>query len=79
MRDGNWKAIFHEDQTACELFNLAGDPNELNNLAESESQQAADLRRQLDDWLAAERPHVRPKRDDLAAVDFKEMLRQSHL
>ena len=79
VRDGNWKAIFHEDQTACELFNLAGDPNELNNLAESESQQAADLRRQLDDWLAAERPHVRPKRDDLAAVDFKEMLRQSHL
>ncbi len=79
MRSSDWKAIIHEDQAACELFNLADDPNELSNLAESAPEQAADLRGQLDDWLAAERPYVRPKRDDLAAVDSDEMMRLSHL
>jgi len=46
VRYGDWKLI---DSDTPELFNLADDPGELNNLAELEAQQVEDLRANLSD------------------------------
>ena len=46
VRYGDWKLI---DSDTPELFNLADDPGELNNLAELEAQQVEDLRASLAD------------------------------
>jgi len=38
VRDENWKLIFYPKLNKYQLFDLANDPNELNNLAEAASQ-----------------------------------------
>ena len=50
LRAGDWKFIEHYDTASTELFNLATDPGETNNLAAREPELAVRLRRQLHDW-----------------------------
>jgi arylsulfatase A-like enzyme len=51
LRWGNWKLIVHDERNSqrSELFNIAADPNETNNLASQEP----DRVKQLQELLAA--------------------------
>jgi len=53
--DNSWKLHRIEDKKArtvkWELYNLASDPKEANNLAEKEAVRAAAMRKQLETWL----------------------------
>lgn len=52
IRRGDWKLIeFHEDNSVA-LYNLKDDPSEQNNLAESKTEIASRLHRELDQWQA---------------------------
>jgi arylsulfatase A-like enzyme len=66
VRLGAWKLIrFHEDNHV-ELYNLAADIGEQNDLAETQTARAAELGRLLDKWLAevkASFPRPNPKYD----------------
>ncbi|MBI5802240.1 MAG: sulfatase-like hydrolase/transferase [Verrucomicrobia bacterium] len=44
VRDGDWKLLVNADGSDTELYNLANDPNEGKNLAESETATAARLK-----------------------------------
>ena len=50
LRSGDWKFIEHYDTGANELYNLASDPGETNNLAAREPELVVRLRRQLTYW-----------------------------
>ena len=58
FRDGDWKVIYHyfpskaSGNSSYQLFNLAEDIGEQHNIAAASSEVAADLKAQLDDWLA---------------------------
>jgi arylsulfatase A-like enzyme len=66
IRAGDWRLIhFHEDGRD-ELYDLAADPGEANDLAGSQPEQAAALRTRLDAWLtevAAQLPTPNPHHD----------------
>jgi arylsulfatase A-like enzyme len=53
IRDGDWKLLINADGTQTELYNLAKDPNETTNLAESEKASAQRLKKAALDWRAA--------------------------
>jgi len=48
--DGDWKLIEWFDSDTVELFNIATDPGETNNLATAEHQHVARLQQLLHDW-----------------------------
>ncbi len=50
LREGNWKFLCHPDGTAAELYNLAADPHESKNLAESQTDIAAKMKATLLRW-----------------------------
>lgn len=50
IRDGDWKLIEWFDDGREELFNLAADPSETQNLLRTEPERAAALRQRLRDW-----------------------------
>jgi len=50
IRDGDWKLIEHFEDGSLELYNLADDPGESNNQAETESQKATELQSRLQAW-----------------------------
>ena len=50
VRDGDWKLIEHYEDGRVELFNLARDLSETNNLAAQEPERVSQLRGQLDAW-----------------------------
>jgi arylsulfatase A-like enzyme len=55
--DNPWKLHRIEDKKArtvkWELYNLASDPKETNDLAEKEAARAATMRKQLETWLTS--------------------------
>jgi uncharacterized sulfatase len=57
MIDGNWKLIVpdstNEPNASIELFNLAEDPHEEQNLADRHGDRVDAMRLQLDDWWSA--------------------------
>lgn len=53
IRDGDYKLIHWHDEDRDELFNLTADPSETTDLSVAEPEVAAQLRTQLDGWLAA--------------------------
>ncbi|MEO6739315.1 MAG: sulfatase [Chthoniobacteraceae bacterium] len=53
IRDGDWRLIHFYEDDRVELYNLATDPEEKNNLSTTESAKAAELRAKLDAWLKA--------------------------
>ncbi len=58
LRDGDWKVVRHGNpggrQGDWELFNLAADPSEQENLAAREPQRLADLVRRWEAWSAGQ-------------------------
>ena len=50
IRDGDWKLIEFYHYKNFELYNLANDPGERNNLAKRNPEKAADLRAKLSTW-----------------------------
>jgi len=58
VRDGDWKLVRQGGSGAWELFNLAEDRTEMDNLIETHSARAAQLERLWLDW--AERCNVSP-------------------
>ena len=50
IRQGDWKLLVNAGGTGTELYNLAADPNETNNLATTESALAKKLKRAALDW-----------------------------
>jgi len=50
LREGNWKLIEQIEDNSVELYDLAKDPGEKNDLAASEAARTAELRKKLDDW-----------------------------
>ena len=77
MRDGDWKLIEHYEDGRRELFNLAADLGETNNLAVREQKRAARMARSLAKWrqvVGAQTNTVNPAFDAAAHrglyVDF---------
>lgn len=50
VREGDWKLIEHYEDGRLELFNLANDPGETNNLAAAETRRAKRLALALAEW-----------------------------
>ena len=48
-------------ETKAELFNIAEDPNETKNIAESHADKLAELRKKLEAAAASDRDAVAPK------------------
>lgn len=53
LRIGDWKIVGSDDLTSFELYNIAKDPHETENLAESEPKRFAELRQRLIDHDAS--------------------------
>uniref|UniRef100_UPI0040471F8D sulfatase n=1 Tax=Mariniflexile sp. TaxID=1979402 RepID=UPI0040471F8D len=51
IREGNWKLIHYYEEDIDELYNLANDPYEQNNLASSNPEKTKQLNKKLMDWL----------------------------
>jgi uncharacterized sulfatase len=50
LRDGDWKLLLMEDGSGAQLYDLARDPGETNNLAAQNPKIVEQLKRQLLDW-----------------------------
>ena len=50
IRHGDWKLLVNAGGNGTELYNLAADPNETNNLANTESEIAKGLKKAALDW-----------------------------
>jgi arylsulfatase A-like enzyme len=53
IREGDWKLIEHFEDGSVELYNLAEDVGETNNLATAERERADNLRHKLHAWRAS--------------------------
>ena len=53
IRAGDWRLIHFYEDSRNELYHLATDIGEANDLASREPERAAKLKQQLDSWLAA--------------------------
>lgn len=51
VRAGDWKLLEYYEDSRLELFNLADDPGEANDLAKREPERAQALRKRLREWL----------------------------
>jgi arylsulfatase A-like enzyme len=53
VREGDWKLIEDDETGDAELYNLAADPGETNDLAKTESSRVSELRGKLTAWRKA--------------------------
>jgi arylsulfatase A-like enzyme len=53
IRDGNWKLLINADRTGAELYDLAADPDESDNLASQRPEELARLRNAVLAWREA--------------------------
>jgi arylsulfatase A-like enzyme len=74
IRRGPWKLIETFDPEGVELYNLADDLGETNNLAAAKPDLVSELRRELDDWredVGAEMMRPNPDYDPAAELPKK--------
>ncbi len=57
VRTKKWKLVQYGD--SCQLYNLAKDPGELNNIADEEKEQFQLLKKVLEEWKSKARPYSR--------------------
>lgn len=63
VRDGNWKLLVFDDagkNPRVELYNLADDPSEENNLATKQLKIVRKLSKELDKWKTTLKPQIIP-------------------
>ena len=53
MRDGDWKLLTNDDGSGTQLFNLAEDPGESNDLTAVHPERVREMKRVLLDWRAS--------------------------
>ena len=53
IRDGRWKLLINADGTGAELYDLAADPNEINNLSLQQTEQVVRLSSAVLKWRKA--------------------------
>jgi hypothetical protein len=66
IRDGDWKLVEQFEDGRLELYNLAEDPSEKKNAAETEPERARELVRKLQAWresVGAAMPTINPEFD----------------
>lgn len=78
VRQGAWKYIRLEKDGLCELYDLARDPSELDNLSSTHPGKAREMDALLSAWLEAEQPHWRQRVPNLR-VDWRALMARSHL
>jgi arylsulfatase A-like enzyme len=73
LRRGRWKLIEGPEEGTLELFDLASDPKELNNLAGQEPERVARLRAEIQAWrqahTRADMEEVLPSAEDRARLE----------
>lgn len=82
IRRGDWKLIFYYEDRRMELYNVANDIGETNNVAADVPDLTASLREELDNWLReteAQLPTVNPDFDPEEAEQHKIKVRQIEL
>ncbi|QHI70953.1 sulfatase [Tichowtungia aerotolerans] len=62
IRSKDWKLIYYHEDGRCELYNLASDIGEQNDLSALQPEKTAELKKRLDAWLA-DTQAVMPKPD----------------
>jgi arylsulfatase A len=69
VRAGRWKLLEYLEDQRVELFDLAADPSEQNDLAAQEPERARELRQRLHAWresvgaaMPKPNPEFKPKR-----------------
>ena len=53
IRDGDWKLLINDDGTSAQLFNLAADAEETNNLAAQHPEKVSQLSAAVMSWRRA--------------------------
>lgn len=77
IRSKEWKLIFYHEDGRCELYNLAADIGEQDDLARQHPEKVAALKKKLDAWLA-DAGAVMPKSDPrFDAAKFKQKIDES--
>lgn len=77
IRSGDWKLIHYYEDGRDELYNLANDVSEQNNLAASNATQTKQLRVTLDNWLKATGATMPVKNPNFDANKHTKNLRQA--
>lgn len=72
IRDGDWKLILWHRNDSMELYNLADDPGESNNLAPSQPERAGVMKNQLLDWLEHTQANMPRPNPLFTATDMRE-------
>ena len=66
VRDGNWKLIYYYEDKRSELYDLANDPGEMQDVASNHMGRAANMEENLKRWLAdnnCKMPSANPRYD----------------
>ena len=82
VRSANWKLIRYWEDQRMELYDLAKDPGEQNQLSKHHPEQAAELNALLDTWLTevgAELPMPNPDFDAKAYQAWQQRVREERL
>ncbi len=82
IRAGDWKLIRYLEDGRVELYNIATDPGEQSNVAESSPERVLKMTAALDDWLqavAADMPAPNPQFDQAAWQQQQQQIRDVQL
>ena len=58
---GDWKLVQKTQTQTWDLYNLASDKNETNNLAEQEPERVLELKNSWENWYNTMKPYIKPR------------------